>query len=283
MSLLYDRIAQINVGTASGETLQIKDLRISFSIEKSIYSETKSTNLSKLTIYNLSKPTRNAITEIDDLCIVQVGYKEQGLTTIFAGDIKEVSHNTTPPDITTILNLGDGYTTTRESYSNVSFKEDTNIKTVLQKIVGDLKLSTKNFDFNEIKDFVFKGGFQASAPTRDVLNDLSKTGDFEWSIQNDRLKITSKNVTTGDAIVFLTPKSGLIDTPERITFIEDGQNQKKGWKLRTLLMPTILPGDFVAVQSKEIERKTAFRVVDIRHDGDTHGPDWTSTIRVQIV
>lgn len=283
MSLLFDRIAKLNVGTSAGETLRIEDMRIVFSIEKSIYSETKSVNLSKITIYNLSKPTRNAISEIDDLCVLQVGYREQGLTTIFSGDITEVTHNTTPPDITTVLSLGDGYTTMRDAYSNVSFGKDTNIKRIIEKLVDDLTLSAKNFDLSAIKDVIFKAGFQSSAPTRDILTELSKIGDFDWSIQNDRLKIQLKNITSGEEIVLLTPQTGLIDSPERITFIEDGQNQKKGYQIKSLMVPQVIPNDFIAVQSNEITRKTLFRVVDIRHDGDTHGRDWTSTIRVQIV
>jgi mannose-6-phosphate isomerase class I len=56
-----------------------------------------------------------------------------------------------------------------------------------------------------------------------------------------------------------------------------------GWKIKALLQPNIEPGNVIVVESDEIPAGSKFRVIEVEHIGDTHGPDWTSTIYARLM
>ncbi|MNV40860.1 hypothetical protein D3C71_1324790 [compost metagenome] len=55
-----------------------------------------------------------------------------------------------------------------------------------------------------------------------------------------------------------------------------GQRQRDGWKVKSLLLPTISPGDLVKLESRSV---AAFqRVETVRHTGDSEGGDWQTEL-----
>lgn len=54
--------------------------------------------------------------------------------------------------------------------------------------------------------------------------------------------------------------------------------KQAGWKIKTLLSPTISPGDAVKVESEIISGW--FKVESIKHSGDSYGGDWVSEIEL---
>lgn len=58
----------------------------------------------------------------------------------------------------------------------------------------------------------------------------------------------------------------------------DPSKQVDGWKITTLLMPTLNPGDRVKLESRTVSG--IFRVQEIKHSGDSHDGDWQSEIKL---
>jgi hypothetical protein len=59
----------------------------------------------------------------------------------------------------------------------------------------------------------------------------------------------------------------------------DGK-QKDGWKVTTLLIPTILPGDRVKVEGKDPAARGIFKVDEVTHAGDSHTGDWQTELKL---
>lgn len=55
-------------------------------------------------------------------------------------------------------------------------------------------------------------------------------------------------------------------------------NEKTGWKIKTLLAPTVIPGEEVEIESNAVNGR--FKVDKVTHTGDIYGSDWFSEIEV---
>ena len=55
-----------------------------------------------------------------------------------------------------------------------------------------------------------------------------------------------------------------------------------GLKVKCLLRPEINPGNVVEIESAQIQ-KALFRAVEVEHNGDTHGQEWTTTLTTLAV
>ena len=56
------------------------------------------------------------------------------------------------------------------------------------------------------------------------------------------------------------------------------RQQLDGWRMTSLLLPTINPGDLVKLESRTVQ---AFqRVEAVRHYGDSAGGDWQSELQL---
>jgi hypothetical protein len=56
--------------------------------------------------------------------------------------------------------------------------------------------------------------------------------------------------------------------------------EKDGWKVTSLLIPTILPGDRVKLEGKDTAAQGIFRVDEVSHQGDSHTGDWQTEMKL---
>jgi hypothetical protein len=87
--------------------------------------------------------------------------------------------------------------------------------------------------------------------------------------------------TATEAPITVTPSTGAI-TAKKKGKGKGGKgkvtDQYDGWNIKTLLMPTINPGDRIKLTSRFVEG--VFRVHEIKHTGDSHGGNWMSEMKV---
>lgn len=55
-------------------------------------------------------------------------------------------------------------------------------------------------------------------------------------------------------------------------------NEQDGWRIRSLLLPSLVPADRVKLSSRSVEG--VFTIKDVRHFGDTHGGDWITELKL---
>jgi hypothetical protein len=255
MSQLFDRNIRVVVGPENGVGIEFKDLRISFTIEKSSRREP---NKAKIEIYNLSSDSAAYIESGEARNTIQLfaGYGD-AIPRIFAGEIRKGKARTifNGPDRITRIEASDGGRQYRSARINKSY--DGQVTTA--EIIDDLaktfgaKISIPD-DVGEIK---FTQGFVASGASRDILATLSETLGVDAYFEDGVLRVSSVNSDTGEQAVLLTSDTGLVDTPEKTD---------KGVNGISLLNSSIRPKRIVEIRTRSV--KGFFLVQKVGHKGD---------------
>ena len=278
---LFKRNIQLLIGKIGEVGKLLEGVRISFDIEM---TDNRTTNTGNIDIYNLSQETIGLLEQKDASCILKIGYDDKELSTLFIGNIVEFEHEFTGSDIITKVTCKDGYIPLTEKKLSLSFAADSTSKQIINKIVSELNL-TKG-DYSKIPSYVYKQGFSfVGSPGRALELVLSRIG-YEWTIVNNVLVISKENESNNQTIMqLLSAETGLLDKPKRfkdkqIRIIKTSTTKKNklldGWKIKSLIIPSIQPKSLIKVESEELNG--IFLVKTVRFTGDTHGNSWYAEI-----
>lgn len=266
----------------------IDRLRVRFQVEKDL---TKETNKTKIVIFNLSPENRQRLEKADLNVNIFAGYADNGgAVQMFSGSVSQAFSTDTGADVTTELQLSDGQTNLRDTVVSVSFSPGTSGERALREVANQMGLAVRIGE--DVTFSAYSGGFSYVGYGRDALTEICDATGCTWSVQNGVLQVILSGGTTGVRGLVFSPSSGLIGSPRRIIKAPKKESvetpkrkrrtkakkqkieKKAGWKIETLLAPTVIPGDLVKVESRMITGW--FRVEAIRHSGDSHGGDWKS-------
>jgi hypothetical protein len=272
VSQLFDRRAWIQISSQ-----RFIGLHLRFKVTKTL---TGDANTADISVFNLSTSSRAAIPAANIPVILVAGYKD-ATEVIFAGDVRTVDHKREGADWVTHLRAGDGEACFERAYCVKSFGPGTELSGVLDYIAGQMGIS--------VKDAVQKirtGGIATVVSTylqgvslqgRAVreLDRVTKAAGVEWSIQDGTLQLLEPGKTTNDPAVLLSPKTGLIASPDH------GKPQRPGepsyLKAKSLLNGGLRPGRAVQLDS-EGHRGGQYRVQKVEHQGELDGPSWYSEV-----
>lgn len=269
------------------------NLHIGFSIEK---DTTKESNKAKLEIYNLSEATRKKIELADTEVEIYAGYERAGGAILaFKGTVTYGFTRDAGTDCITTLDLADGTVALRDSYCSLSYAPGTSAKTIIQRCANEMGVPVVyGEDVGELESY--KNGFSFIGQAKDALTEICDALGLSWSIQNNILNIILAGGTSTNRGLVFSPQSGLVGVPERIVQAEYKSNKsnpkktqkekakkndprkKAGWKINTLLVPSVNPADMVKVESKWITGW--FRVEKVSHRGDYNGTNWGSMMEL---
>lgn len=263
------------------------NLKINFSIEK---DTTKESNKAKLEIYNLSETSRKAIEVADNEVEIYAGY-EDGAVLCFRGTVTYGYTKDSGTECITSLDLADGTVALRDSYCSLSYAPGTSAKTIIQRCATEMGVPVVyGDDVGELENY--KNGFSFYGQAPECLTEVCNALGLSWSIQNNILNIILAGGTATNRGLVFSAQSGLIGLPERIVQAEYKSNKttpkrkakqkakkeeprkKAGWRIETLLVPSVNPGDMVKVESRIITGW--FRVEKVRHSGEYNGQRWNS-------
>lgn len=274
---LFDRKVELLLG--SGEAIRVKDLRVSFNVNKTAAPETNSCQVS---VWNLNPDQRAMLERAEGTMVLKAGYAlDSGPEVLYIGDIAVVQSERQPPDVVTTISGEDGFQAMSETRVSLSYKEGTGAKQILQDVLKQFNLATRSTIqavLAQIPDTQFANGFSATGQAKDVLVKLTSTLSLEWSVQNHEIKVLKKGGSDDAASVALSPESGLIGSPERRSETGDGKMRYNGWRVRCLLQPKIEPAGTVILRAKDVD--SSFRVESVAHSGDTHGGQWESLLEI---
>ena len=269
------------------------NLHIGFSIDK---DTTKESNKAKLEIYNLSDATRKKIEVPDTEVEIYAGYERAGGAILaFKGTVTYGFTRDAGTDCITTLDLADGTVALRDSYCSLSYAPGTSAKTIIQRCANEMGVPVVyGDDVGELESY--KNGFSFYGQAKDALTEICNALGLSWNIQNNILNIILAGGTSTNRGLVFSPQSGLIGVPERITQAEYKSNKsnpkktqkekakkeeprkKAGWKINTLLVPSVNPADMVKVESKWITGW--FRVEKVSHRGDYNGNNWGTSMEL---
>lgn len=305
---LFDRVAELTVGPSGGTGTLIKDLRFEFNIDKSA-SETL--NSSTVRIYNLSESNRKLIEKPNNVCIVKAGYVQDiGPITIFVGVVRRALTVKEGPDWITELELDDGLIAYRDTKESLTFGPGTQALDVLKALASAFGLPVRPLP--AVPGKTYPSGFSFVGRVREAMTSVCNYLGLEWSIQNQEIQILKKGDANRQTAIVLSPETGLLGSPAiesktmsdkqaakaGITTNQSGVSVKgtkvgsggkvntrlevTGYKVTSLLQPTIQPGGYVQVKSRSIAGQF-FRVEEVTHRGDTHGQEWQTICTLRFL
>lgn len=290
----FERTYRLVVGPRGGKGKEVlPPMRITFDIQKD--AEEKP-NYHKVSVWNLSEATRDALVQPDNFMALYAGYaQESGALLLAAGSVTFGFTYFDGPDVVTELEVLDGYVEIRDTVVSLGFGPGAKASVILRGIARQMGLELM-LDENG-PDRVWQNGFSYYGAARVALHKIVAGTGLEWSIQNGELQIISKRGTTPRTAVVLAADSGLIGYPERMREgarekarvkdkvsgdnkdIVSARQQRDGWRVRSLLLPQVNPGDLVKLESRSVEG--FFRAETVRHTGDYHASgDWITELEL---
>ncbi|WP_241068304.1 phage protein [Achromobacter insuavis] len=289
----FDRVYRLLVGKPNQKGLEIRQpMRVTFEVSKDAQEEP---NDHRVRIYNLAADTRRALDEPGLRCVLYAGYAEEGGPLLMAsGSVVYAYTWYEPPDVVTELAVKDGYTEVRDTAVSIGLGPGAQASAIIRDVASQMGLPLVMAD--DVPDRRWQQGFSFYGAARTALHKVTQGTGLEWSIQNQQLQVVRRRGTTRRKAVVLAADTGLIGYPERTreaarekARVRDSQTnddarlvsarqQLDGWRVTSLLLPTINPGDLVKLESRTVQ---AFqRVEAVRHYGDSAGGDWQSELQL---
>lgn len=287
---LFDRTYRLVIGRGGQTGLEITENRIVFNISK---TSEKTPNSSDFRIWGLRRETREQLERTGTRCVLYAGYVEQdGPLKMFEGEVTFAWTSFDGPEVVTKFELGEGVSSYRDTAVSLSYPGGAGSRQVLQDIAGQMGLGLDVAPDAMLR--TWQNGLSFHGPARHALDRVTRATGLSWSIQGGAVQVTRAGGATARRAIVLAGDSGLIASPERerkgaqqTARVRNQDTQESvrvastskaydGWRTKSLLMPTILPGDPVKLESRSAEG--VFVAREVQHRGDSEGGDWTTEL-----
>lgn len=285
----FDRTYRMLVGKPGAMGHEVRPpFQMAFDVSKDTKEEP---NESTVRVWNLAEETRTAWEEPDSVVMLYAGYaRERGPVLLAAGHITHAWTETDRADTITHISFHDGFVPVRDTVVTLSYAGGVRAERIIKDIAKAMKLPLK---MGRVPDRAWQHGFSFYGAAYEALHKVVRGTGLEWSVQNGTLQIIEEGKTT-ETVYVLHAGSGLIGSPKRTRkgarekaqvkdkktgdnkTIVSSQQQKDGWQVQSLLLPDVLPGDRVKLESRFVQG--VFRVDKISHNGDFMGGDWMSEL-----
>ncbi|VFR81279.1 FIG00643583: hypothetical protein [plant metagenome] len=289
----FHRDYRLLIGRAGKTGVEITPpLRVTFEVEKDAGEQP---NPSKIRVYNLAASTRKAIEEPDQRCVLYAGYREEGPPLLLcAGAVSFAYTFRDGPDTVTELEVRDGFIEIRDTAVSLGYGPGAQASTIIRDVAGQMGLKLVMAD--DLPDRRWSGGFSFYGPARQALHKVVQGTGLEWSVQNQQLQVIQKRGTTLRRAIVLASDTGLLGYPERTREgakekatvrdestgerrqVVSAKQQRDGWRVDSLLLPTLNPGDLVKLEAVGVNG--FYRVDGLRHNGDSHDGDWRTELQL---
>src|SRR5690606_37100836 len=196
------------------------------------------------------------------------------------------------PDVFTELEVRDGYVEIRDTAVSLGYGPGARASVIVREIARQMGLPLILED--DAPDRTWAHGFSFYGPARQALHKVVAGTGLEWSVQNQQRQVIARGGTTRRQAVVLAADSGLLGYPGRtregarekakvkdrdtgeIRQIVSAQQQREGWRVTSLLLPSINAGDLVKLESRSVQG--FYRADGVRHVGDSAGGDWQTQL-----
>jgi len=278
----FDRQYRLAAGPAGGEGFEIGEtspenptaLHINFSVDK---CDTETPNTATVSLWNLSPEHLAILNDEDCVVTIKAGYGNL-VPLVFVGTVTFISTEQDGADRETSIELADGRIELRDTYVSLSYSGLINSKKIIEDVAAQMGV-TVSFSYNA-QFYDFPTGFSFIGPGRVALDKACASSGLDWQIQNGILQVKMSRDTMTREVFVLSPDSGLLYIPKKITYGKDskGDGEQSGYEVIYLMNGAIGIADFVRIESREV--KGYFRVKSIEMKGDNIEGDWICTARL---
>lgn len=263
---LYDRKCSVIVANEAGQGLELAGLRCRFQVRQ---FESATPNNCYLHISNLSRATAGRMKKEFTRLEISAGY-EGRYGTIFTGTIIQSRFGRdSPTDTFCGIVAADGDPAHNQATINVTLpagsKPEDAHKAALTAM-NPLGVVAGYTDPQMTGDALPRGRVLFGM-ARDTLHKVARTTDTQWSIQNGRVIVTSRDGYLPNEVVELNAETGVIGLP---------QISPDGIYVRCLLDPLLKVGTRVKLNNSSIQVPKVG--VDPKAGGGFVGPNGTSDL-----
>ena len=190
---------EITVFCTDGETIHIDSVDVDFSC---VRDDEKEPNEADLTIWGLTPETHNAI--------VQAGYIDEGMFTLFQGELISAV-NVKPGEVYGLkMKLYEAMIPFRASVTSRKFRKGQSLKEAIAQVASDMGLGCQLS--KAAAALTLPKNISAAALSRDVLTSLCRPVNATWSLQYQSIAVTAGDSIFDGAAAF-SPDSGLLGVP----------------------------------------------------------------------
>lgn len=254
-----------------------KTLRVRAQVSKTMLGVPNSSSVS---IWNLSRETRNSICQSQLNVQVYAGYKGQKKELLFAGGILSVVVEKNGPDIITHLNGLDGQSNLLRSVVSQSFDQQIELKEVIKKIAAEIDGVNVKLEDIKIDGKTGYSGIVASGNARAVLDKLGQQYGFNWFIENGNFKAVGDKQAFSNTVV-LDGASRL----KKVSPLLSGPAQAQiGVDIQAMYVPGVSPGNSIKVQSSVNPLLNGtYKIHNADFDLDTKSESWDMNLQCYTV
>lgn len=260
----FGRKYRIEIGN-NKESISFNNLRIEFSIEKTI---TLDPNQAEISIYNLNQSHRALIsTKKYNYVRLFVSYNSDDLRLLFSGDVVKVENKRKQLDFITTLHCADGFEAFSDKFisKTITSASDSDVVTHASE-----NMNLKFYKFDLPQDRVLPRGKVMFYDTKKSLEIVAKNNDAQCSVQDNQILILPKSkALKGEDGFILSESTGMIDSP---------QKTDTGVNVVSLCNPHFKVGSLVRIKSIIKELSGDYKIVKIVHSGDILSNKWNSSL-----
>ena len=266
--MIFGRKVKLQFGLYDQKLIEISGLRVQF---KSKLDNSSELNESEVIVYNLNDDSLNKLQVGKSEFKLFAGYhKEIGL--ISRGDVTHVNSSRVGSDRVTTVRFKDGKRGLEEVYSE-TFPENTKVIDVINSVTKQVKFEEMGKTALEelFNNDIFKNGISLTGTAENILEDVNKQLEKQWSIQNNKLNIIDKKTKTNlDNKLFKLK-------PQHVLSIESDEAKKV---ISTFLDSRFMIGGELTLNSEKVNLRGV--IEEISHVGDTHESEFKSSVKIKI-
>ena len=236
-----------------------------------------------IAIYNLSRDTEALVFRKTDYVGFSAGYVDN-IDYIFKGEIVNIIREKQGGDTITRLICKGGALSQETSTINKSFESGVTIKELIQACADSLgfPLTISDDDFPKVSPYI--SGYHLTGDPKTILNKLSRSHDFKWLIDSEKLVVVGNKSFRKTSITTVSASTGMVGIPE-ITEI--------GADVIVKLNPSLRIGGRFEIKSEfaqvnysdvyfqdvpETLGQGVYTIETLQFDGDSYGDVWDTKI-----
>lgn len=274
--MAFNRLIEVQITIPGEETIIIDNLRISFQVIK---TDTESANTASINIYNLAIDSSSKIGRKGNIIALRAGYEDEGVKSLFFGVVTKAVNRKTQTEVILEIECFDGIENIQEKLISISYGIGTPAQQVFNDIVKAFGLPVTNTGFTITGQYT--NGYSFVGKAKDALTEVLKKSEYTWTIQNQQLVIIIPGQSVQRTGLLISPKTGLINSPEFLEDVDDKtitEDTPKRLRIKSLLFPQLFPGAEMQLESSIING--TFRVEKADAKGDNWEGEFTTELEV---
>lgn len=272
--ILYGRRYRITISDDSGNGVDVSNLRCTFSIVKTIQAQP---NSSTVTIYNLNAQTENAIEISATRITVEAGYEGQQYGLIFDGDILQTIRDKEDGATyrLTIVAL-DSDRAVNYELANFSILRGQTARSIVDHIVNKAQYPVSLGSISQVLDNSprLTRGKVFFGKASDYFNQIAESNGCKYYTEDGKVNLVKLTELSSNEIYDLSPKSGLLGTPEQSEYGITGQ---------CLLNPNIKVNSLIHVDNSLVRARQIDLLGSSNSVPNLDNTGSSSSVRQQII